>query len=111
MVFFDRYVACARLFFKDADSDYGKQRRRNRRMLYGTACIYICIRGFLPPAFLPVWMEQAGSRFFYRGWMEKTGMFLQGRIGSGAVLELIVQLVLFLIVGVLAAKVRKAAEK
>lgn len=67
--------------------------------------------GFLPPAFLPVWMEQAGSRLFYRGWMEKTGMFLQGRIGSGAVLELIVQLILFLTVGVLAAKVRKAAAK
>lgn len=66
---------------------------------------------FLPPAFLPVWMEWAGNSLFYRGWMEKTGMLLQGRLDSTVILKLLMQLLLFLAAGVLAAKVRKDTAK
>lgn len=72
------------------------------------ACMFAS-GSFLPPAFLPVWIERAGNSLFYRGWMEQTGMFLQGRTDARVILELALQLMFFLAAGVLAAKVRKDA--
>lgn len=62
---------------------------------------------FLPSAFLPIWVEQAGNILFYKGWIEDTGMLLQGRMDSGMLFKFLAQLLFFLAVGVLAAKVRK----
>ncbi len=65
---------------------------------------------FIPTAFLPIWLEKAGNYFPYRGWMEAMAVILQGRFEGEIVLKLLMQIIIFLVIGMLMAEVFQNGE-
>lgn len=61
---------------------------------------------FLPSAFLPLWMEKFGNYFPYKGWMEAAAAVLQGRCEGQIIRKLLIQVIIFLIVGTFLAVLR-----
>lgn len=61
---------------------------------------------FLPSAFLPLWVEKFGNYFPYKSWMEVMAVILQGRFEGQIIGKLLVQFIVFLLVGAFIAVIR-----
>lgn len=61
---------------------------------------------FLPPAFLPLWVERLGNDLPYKKWMDAMAVILQGRFEGQVTGELVRQIFIFLLTGTLAAALR-----
>lgn len=66
---------------------------------------------FIPTSFLPLWVEKMGGFLPYKGWMEVMAVVLQGRCEGQIIVQLLIEIIVFLLTGMLAAviKSRRAA--
>lgn len=81
-------------------------------LAFGILMAFMLASGvFIPSAFLPLWVERAGNIFPYRSWIRILRAVLQGDFEVKLAAELLLQILLFALAGVLAAILRDSAEK